>query len=176
MLCFSIIFVVSCPDQPLLKNKSGESQHSYILFQSGKYHVIYVFTLQRHSPEVLLQSFWNPLSVSQLQGPHMGLPHQPWGHGFSTLSAKTKACHFKWLQLIFFNNCINSQHDNAKGLSHGICLTVLRKPLLFHGALLPIVPLFAQLYFFQQPTLNLCNKRETRGETTAISSYIYQFI
>lgn len=48
-------------------------------------------TLQRHSPEVLLQSLWKPRLVSQLQGPHAGLPHHPWGQGFSTLGAeKTK--------------------------------------------------------------------------------------
>lgn len=55
-----------------------------------------VFTLQRHSPVVLLQSLWNPLLVSQLQGPHTGLPHQPWGHGFSTLPSKTRTY---WIRL-----------------------------------------------------------------------------
>lgn len=36
-----------------------------------------ILTLQRHSPEVLLQSLWKPLLVSQLHGPHTVLPHQP---------------------------------------------------------------------------------------------------
>lgn len=50
---------------------------------------MYVFTLQRHSPVVLLQFLWNPLLVSQLHGPHMGLPHQPSWHFSSTLPLKT---------------------------------------------------------------------------------------
>lgn len=45
-------------------------------------------TLQRHSPDVLLQSLWKPRLVSQLQGPHAGLPHHPWGQGFFTLASE----------------------------------------------------------------------------------------
>ena len=57
----------------------------------------FMFTLQWHSPVVLLQSLWKPLFVSQSQGPHIGLPHQPWGHGFLTLSPKIMKHWFKWL-------------------------------------------------------------------------------
>lgn len=45
-------------------------------------------TLQRHCPLVLLQSGSNPLAASQLQGPHVGFPHQPLGHCWSILQGK----------------------------------------------------------------------------------------
>lgn len=45
-------------------------------------------TLQWHCPLVLLQSGSNPLAASQLQGPHVGFPHQPLGHCWSILQGK----------------------------------------------------------------------------------------
>lgn len=42
-------------------------------------------TLQRHSPVVLLQSGSKPWVTSQLQGPHVGCPHHPRGHGCASL-------------------------------------------------------------------------------------------
>lgn len=42
-------------------------------------------TLQRHSPVVLLQSGSKPLVTSQLQGPQVGWPHHPRGHGCASL-------------------------------------------------------------------------------------------
>lgn len=42
-------------------------------------------TLQWHCPLVLLQSGSKPLFTSQLQGPQVGFPHQPFGHCWSIL-------------------------------------------------------------------------------------------
>lgn len=42
-------------------------------------------TLQWHCPLVLLQSGSKPLFTSQLQGPQVGVPHQPFGHCWSIL-------------------------------------------------------------------------------------------
>lgn len=65
LFCF-LIFITKFPDI-----------YTIVLIWGAFVEVKTVFTLQRHSPEVLLQSLWKPLLVSQLHGPHMGLPHQP---------------------------------------------------------------------------------------------------
>lgn len=44
-----------------------------------------LLTLQWHCPLVLLQSGSKPLFTSQLQGPQVGFPHQPFGHCWSIL-------------------------------------------------------------------------------------------
>ena len=46
-------------------------------------------TLQWHCPLVLLQSGSKPLFTSQLQGPQVGFPHQPFGHCWSILGTET---------------------------------------------------------------------------------------
>lgn len=45
-------------------------------------------TLQWHCPLVLLQSGSKPLFTSQLQGPQVGFPHQPFGHCWSILGRR----------------------------------------------------------------------------------------
>ena len=75
--CFVLFFFI------YIYNKIIRNVHNCL--NSQHIDVKTVCTLQRHSPEVLLQSLWKPLLVSQLHGPHMGLPHHPWGQGFSTL-------------------------------------------------------------------------------------------
>lgn len=48
-------------------------------------------TLQWHCPLVLLQSGSKPLLTSQLHGPQLGFPHQPFGHCWSILGTETSS-------------------------------------------------------------------------------------